>query len=227
MNRPRLISRIIRRVLFVIAFMIVVAAGCTVWDGTCALPHDLLFSDDFAPRVHDSLNSPGQVARLFFDEMARQLGWHGTSRVHEFKLTEVCENEVCFVEYISIDIEIEHLPICSWADNHYNHSLVTVTIDDFRTMEVEFAIETTRVSWGSYEQSSASFFAELERVQRRARLSNRYYKRPVRIKYNRYYGNFLPEDEWNVGTATAGNGPSMPKPVPGALPMVIFGIASR
>lgn len=194
--------RLLRRISIVIFFSAALAAGCKVWTGTCAEPKDLQFSGEFAQLTTISRDSPGMAAGIFFDEISRSLAWFGKSRIHNFNLTEICQIDVCTVDSISIKVEVEHLPICSWADNHFNHSIATIAINDFTTLEPEFEIEEIRASWGSDQRPWTGFAAELEWARNHAwgNITNAYWIRhnELKIIYNRYFGNWFPDSDWYV-----------------------------
>ena len=126
MESRRHIPRILRYVFFIITFMIVVAAGCTVWAGNCAEPKDLQFSTESGTRIRQILNNPGSFTWMLYDEISRLLRRYGNSSLYMMHFGESCDVAGCSIDYISMIVEVAHRPICSWADNNFNHSFVSV-----------------------------------------------------------------------------------------------------
>lgn len=198
--------RLSRRILSVIAFVVALAAGCKAWVAACSLPQDLQLSVQYVSVLKQQLQDPARVAVILYDEATRQLSRFGKSGLYEFYLYELCQGDDCFIESVSILLEVESWPVC-WTDNHFNHYIATITFDDFTTFEAELETERIRASWGSNQPSYSKFRAELKRERNvalhRIRNSDRHSEEVVRIKYNRYFGTWFPADEWYTSWSVA------------------------
>lgn len=197
MKRSRPIPRFIRRILFVIAFIIVVAAGCGTWVDFCSQPEEIALPDEIIPLLQDNRDKSVEIISYLYRVVSRELAWHGNSSLYFLSFSEACRIDNCSIVSLDMILEFEHHLACSWATSRFNHSLVSVKVANFSVPHIETSISELRWGDGGYQPSPVSFVAEMAWVRNRAlqTLPNYDRQRSQFVRLN--YWGILDDDEFD------------------------------
>ena len=193
MNRIHPIPRFI--IFFVIALIIVVAAGCTAWTGYCTQPEEVTLSNEITTFLQANRNKSVAVVSFLYREVSRELAWYGNSSLYFLSFSETCRTDNCSIVSLDMILEFEHHLACSWTRSRFNHSLVSVEVANFSMPNIETSISELRWGEGGYRPSPVSFVAEMAWVRNRAlqTLPNYDRQRSQFVRLN--YWGILDDDE--------------------------------
>lgn len=189
-----------RSIVFAIA-LLVVAAMSLARAGNCGIPDGLRFNEEFFESFRNHQHSAGDSAWILYMEVARQLAWHGTSDIQILDFVEHCQFDACSVQDFWMVMQFEHPAICSWASSRFNHTYISVRIDDVATPQADVTVTVIRQGHRGFQPLPDRFVAEIDQLRNIVRTSvtsaewERYSS--LRFSYHRWYGS-----EWDVYVST-------------------------
>ncbi|MCY4064480.1 MAG: hypothetical protein OXG53_19100 [Chloroflexi bacterium] len=169
--------------------------------GECRIPEALQFSEEFFESISNHQHSAGNLAWLLYYDVARQLAWHGSSDIQILDFVEHCQFDACSVQGIGLLMQFEHPAICSWARSRFNHTFVSIDIDDVAAPQADVSVNVIREGQRGYQPLPKQFIAEIDQLRKTAQASVRpaEWERysTLRFGYRWWFGG-----EWDVYVST-------------------------
>ena len=192
----------LRRLIIVLALLVVIPAAFLTWGEICTLPNEIWIHDEFAMSIRQNKHSAAKLSWLIFDEVSEQLALRGTSGIVILDFFERCEVDHCIVDSMYMVVQLEHRAACSWSDARFNHTFVSIDIADVESENAEISLEAIRQGMTDYHPLPNRFIEEIERVREQALQSvtrTEWLSHPeLRFSYWWWWNGF-----WDINVRTA------------------------
>lgn len=128
-HRKLPVATICLLVLVTAPITLLMALAMVMESSFCAIPAEVSFSQEFLQSLLESDHSEVDLVELVYDEVSRNLAWHGTvDFVGYYSFRYICQSDSCDLEAANIQTPVHHYPLCTY-ERRVRGTIVVVDID--------------------------------------------------------------------------------------------------